>query len=178
MFNRINLSRIVKEHVATLRDITKNDKKITKSDLLLFYIFPFLAALGLTFLKETFYNNIPILIDTMAILSGFLFNLLAVIYSQLDNMKNNANSYDENSEEGKIKRILVKEIHINISYSIVVAITSLIFLITYNLVKLDLQSYISCIFNKSFLTINYFLLIHFFLTLFMIINRIYILMKK
>lgn len=119
--------------------------------------------------KIDFSEQTSNLITAVSILGGFLFNLLAIIYSVLDQLKRDAVGND-------LKQIFVKEIHINISYGILLSIISAVFLVVY-----DFGTCYPYKFNwlkDLMLVLNYFLLIHFLLTLLMILNRIYILMTK
>jgi len=101
-------------------------------------------------------------------MGGFLFNLLAIIYGLMDKLK-------ADSKDDPIKMRFVKEIHVNISFNIFLSFLLLLLLIIYSC-----QPNNNCfsITDYIFSFLIYFLLILFVLTMLMILNRIYIIMKK
>lgn len=171
MLSRINILKIIVDHFGTLRSLNQKSNNIYYKDFILFILVPFGISTYLVFKKYTFEEQLGELIAAISILGGFLFNLLAIIYSQLDNMKN-----DAESEENELKSKFVKEIHINISFCIVLSLFIIISLLltTISIPEFDL----SWIIKKLIIWINYFLLALFFLSLLMVVNRVYILLKK
>jgi hypothetical protein len=171
MFSRINFIKIINAHIKTLKSLNQTSKLIYWKDFLLFYFTPLLLSFILI------YNDISIkfqasnLIAAISILGGFLFNLLAIIYNSMSNLKNDA-------VNNKIKEKYIKEIHSNISYNILISIFLVVFLIIFNIdLKFDCI-YFTKIANLIIEFITTFLLTHFFLTLLMVLNRIYILLNK
>lgn len=169
MFKRINFKDIISGHLKTLRSLNQTSKGIYLPDLLLFFVFPILVSGCLTYKKVDLSSQVTNLIAAIAILGGFLFNLLAIIYGAMDKLKIDA-------EKNPIKKIFIKEIHSNISFCILLSIFSTVFLILYSYDFPCGQIY--CYIKDSLLFLNYFLLLLFFLTLLMILNRVYILLKK
>ena len=169
MLKRINILSIVSEHFQTLRSLNQTSKKIFWGDVIVFFILPISIAGVLTCKKVDILSQVSNLIAAISILGGFLFNLLAIIYGAMDKLK-------IDSENNVLKKTFMKEIHTNISYSILTSIAIIVFLIIYSFEfpKENIYDWI----KKGLLFINYFLLIHFFLTLLMVLNRIYILFKK
>lgn len=171
MLSRINIGKIISDHFRTLRKLGSKSKKIYFGDFILFILLPIIIAVisaYLNFNLEKYVNN---LIAAISIFGGFLFNLLAIIYSQIDKIKG-----DATSENNELKKTFVREIHINISFNIVLSIFSVIALLIFS-AEFNLGCY-TFIITKALLTINVFLLSIFGLTLLMVLNRVYILLKK
>jgi hypothetical protein len=126
----------------------------------------------LAFLKVDLSKHVADLITTVSIIGGFLFNLLAIIYGLMDKL-------EEEASNNILKKIFAKEIHINISFNILLSLFLLIALIIYSylgeVVFAKIWQKISYYALKSTI---YFLIILFFLTMLMILNRIYILLKR
>ncbi len=171
MLNRINILKIIRDHFGTLKSLNQKSNWINGKDFLLFLIFPIIVASILTYKGYNFKSELGNLITTISIFGGFLFNLLAIIYSQIDNMRK-----DAESEKDDLKKKFVKEIHINISFCIVL---SILIVLTLLLTTIDISDFeFNWLINKIIIGMNYFLIILFLLTLLMILNRIYILLKK
>lgn len=171
MLNRINIIKIIKDHLGTLRSLNQTSNKIHWKDLILFFIIPIVIATILVCKNYSFEDELGNLIAAISIFGGFLFNLLAIIYSQMENIKK-----DATSEDDKVKNIFIDEIHINISFCIVL---SIIIVITLLMTKIDIPAFkYLCILEKFIIGLNYFLMMLFLLTLTMILNRVYILLKK
>jgi len=175
MFSRINILKIIIDHFHTLKVYKSESKYISISDFLLFIILPALIASFLSFKDYTFESQLSNLIAGISIFGGFLFNLLAIIYSQLENIENN-NHNIEDKNLLKLKEQFVNEIHINISFCIVL---SIIIVLTLLMTTIDFSDILySSVINKIILGINYYLLLLFVLSLLMVINRVYILLKR
>ena len=171
MFARINIIKIIKDHLGTLTSLNSSRKGISFPDLILFIFIPLVIAFFLVYFDFTFEKQLNKLITAISIFGGFLFNLLAIIYSQTDSIKR-----DAKTENNKLKIKFVQEIHINISFCIVISIFLVIALL---LTTIDIpQLKFAGLIRKGIIGINYFLMTLFLLTLLMIINRIYILLKK
>lgn len=171
MLKRINILRIVKDHYGTLSRLDRKSRTIYWKDFVLFLGLPAIVSAFLVskdFSIKPFIGN---LISAVAIFGGFLFNLLAIIYSQIEKIRQ-----DANSENNELKKLFVKEIHINISYSIVLSLTIVIFLIGCTAKLFEFQY--DWLIKKIAHGITYFLLGNFSLTLLMVLNRVYILLKK
>lgn len=168
MISRINIWKIVNDHIKTLRNINSVSEGISRPDLLLFFIFPGIMSAILTYKEIRINNKITILITAVSILGGFLFNLLAVIYGLMDKLKTDA-------ADNELKSRFVKEIHVNISFNIFLSFLLILLLIMYSY---QAESVCFSIFDYIFTGTLYFLLILFLLTMLMILNRIYIIMKK
>ena len=171
MLKRINILSIVKDHFGTLTKLDSKSKGVYWKDLILFVGSPVTIGVWLAYIGFSIKPFIGDIIAAVSIFGGFLFNLLAIIYSQIDKI-----SDDANNEKNELKKIFVKEIHINISYSIVLSLLIIIVLIA---CTAQLQSFqFDWFVKKIALGFTYFLLGKFILTLLMILNRVYILFKK
>ncbi|MDN3621369.1 hypothetical protein QWY81_18015 [Polaribacter undariae] len=171
MLTRINIFKIIKDHFGTLRNLNSTKNRISWQDAILFLVLPILISMVLVYKDLTFEKQLGNLIAAISIFGGFLFNLLAIIYSQFDKIE-----IDANKEDNDLKKKFVKEIHINISFCIV---TSIIIVITLLLSTIDIPDFkYDWLIEKFIIGINYFLMTLFLLTLTMILNRVYILLKK
>ncbi|MBW3521347.1 MULTISPECIES: hypothetical protein [unclassified Chryseobacterium] len=174
MFSRININKIIIAHYKSLSNL--NDRKIAINDLIIFILFPFLIAIVLIYYNISIKSQVANLITALSILAGFLFNLLAIIHSSLGKIRDEIRQ--QNLEENSLKYKFANEIHANISYNILIAILTIVTLVVSGLnIEFNNKAlkYISFCFLNS---ICYFLLIHFLLTLVMILNRVYILLDK
>ena len=171
MLNRINILKIIKDHLGTLRSLNQSSDRIYWKDFLLFFIFPIIISILLVWKDYSFKEQLGNLIAAISIFGGFLFNLLAIIYSQMENIKK-----DAKTEDDKVKTRFINEIHINISFCIVLSIFIVLSLL---LTTIDIPEFEYLgILKKIINGLNYFLMILFLLTLTMILNRVYILLKK
>ncbi|MBB6501223.1 magnesium-transporting ATPase (P-type) [Pedobacter cryoconitis] len=178
MFHRINFYNIINDHLITLRRIDTPAKKISTGDFLLFFLFPLLISITLSYFKIKVDNHIAELITAVSIIGGFLFNLLAIIYGLMDKLIKDTQNQLPKSESGTLKKIFIKEVHINISFNILISLFLLICLLAYSYLPKNYCAQWMMIFNYVLTALIYFLLIIFFLTMLMILNRIYILLKK
>jgi ACR3 family arsenite efflux pump ArsB len=106
MFKRINILDIIKDHFKTLRRFDSSSNNIYWKDFVLFIIVPLIIGVLFSYNEFSIKPYIGNLIAAISIFGGFLFNLLAIIYSQIDKIKKDA--YNENS---LLKKTFVKEIH-------------------------------------------------------------------
>lgn len=153
VLEKINIVDIVKNHLATL--VNDNSKKSEFSDWLTFLIIPLIVASNLVYFKVDLSDRATnIVITTLSILVGLLFNVIVILFDILKR---------DNSE--KIKNVLLKQLLTNISYSI---FTSLF------IIFLTVLSFFD---NKIWVVVCtffvYFFLTHFALTVLMILKRIY-----
>lgn len=174
MLTRINILTIIVDHFRTLRRIDQPSSGIGWQDVLLFLLLPITVGIALTMLRVDIRPYIGNLITAVSIFGGFLFNLLAIIYSQIDKMRAEADRAESNL--ARIKKKFVREIHANISFNIVLSIFLVITLILYS-VEIKGIAFAGAV-NMALLGVNYFLLLLFILTLLMVLNRVYILLKK
>jgi len=171
MLSRINVIKIVSDHFKTFKSLNQKTSGMHWKDFVLFIIVPISIGSYCTCKNFSLQNQITNLIAASAIIGGFLFNLLAIIYAQIDKIREEANV-----EENHLKKIFVKEIHINISFGIVLSIVLVVALIFYSIdfKGNDFYNWL----NKVLLLINYSLMTEFILTILLVVNRVYILLKK
>lgn len=188
---QIKIGKIIKSHYKTFYILENKKEKKSISSYLIYVLIPLFCSVILTYFGYTMESEINNLIAAISIFGGFLFNLLAIIYTQVDKIliaikkdeikaKNGElGIFDTTKRDLNNKRIFAKEINSNISYSIIVALTIIIFLL---LLNIDLPKIIPCNYadfiKMVFIGINYFLLSHFILTLLMIISRVYLLLSR
>lgn len=175
MISRINILKIIIDHFGTLKSYGSDSRRINFSDLFLFIILPIIISILLVYYGFSFQEQLTNLIAGISIFGGFLFNLLAIIYSQLESIEKNNESTDD-MQLHILKKKFVDEIHINISFCIVLSIIIVISLFL-STIDFPIKEYDS-IFKNAVNGINYFLLILFLLSLLMVINRVYILLKR
>lgn len=174
MLTRINILKIISDHFKTLSSLNGSSKNMTLGDIVLFLLLPLFVSNYLVLKDYTFKEQLGNLIAGISIFGGFLFNLLAIIYSQLENIEKN--NLKQNDDLYELKKRFVDEIHINISFCIVLSIFIVIGLFI-STIDFPFKKF-SLIFNKVVIGIDYFLLILFCLSLLMVINRVYILLKR
>lgn len=173
MLSKINITKIVIDHLNTLRDY--NTQKLRFIDYALFIFFPIvLSAILVTFsllIDKSFAN---ILITSLSIFAALLLNLLLLVFDivRKTNDAISKNREMKNPYENEERRLIfLKEIYSNISYAIFVSILSIIILlIAYFICNVHLLQLVSFF--------VYFLSINFILTLLMIVKRVHILLSN
>jgi uncharacterized Tic20 family protein len=188
---KIKVAKIINSHYKTFYYLEDKIEKTSISSYLIYIVIPLIISLILTFFGYTMQSEINNLIAAISIFGGFLFNLLAIIYTQVDKILNAIKEEEEKLNEGQIgkfdtkqneltnKKAFAREINSNISYSIIISITIILFLLLLNvdLPPLDFINY-KPILRLIITGINYFLLSHFLLTLLMVLSRVYILLSR
>lgn len=154
ILNKINIGRIVTSHLKTLRN--DNTEKVGLDDLFTFLVLPILGATFLSYFHIELNDSATnIIITTLSILVGLLFNVIVIIFDIIkrDNSK-------------KLKNKLLNELLTNISYSIVLSIL---------IISITLLTFIdNCYLKIGATWIVYFLIGNYFLTVLMILKRMYI----
>ncbi len=158
ILKKINISQILKSHFATLQN--DNSKKSEFDDYFTFFILPIIISSILLYFKIWLKESaINIIITTLSILVGLLFNVIVLIFDIINR-----------DATQKVKNTVLKQLLSNISFTILLAIVSILF---------TLVTYIDTIFIKEIATwIVYFLLSAFFFTVLMILKRMYLLFKN
>ena len=156
---KINVLKIIQAHLLTLVDA--RTKKSGYDDWITFFIIPLLFAMGIfQFQLPLGYNAITIIITSLSIFVGLLFNMVILVF---DILKRDATK--------EIKNSLLKQILANISFTIILSI----FIIGLSLLAL-LKNYPTIKVITDF--VIYFFLAFFFLTLTMILKRMYVLFEN
>jgi len=166
--NRINFIPIIKGHLKTLRSLNQTKKGIYWVDGLVFFVIPMLISWYLAYLNISLKDIAGDLIKAIAIFAAFLFNLLAIIYNTIKELR-------QDSTISEIRKIYVDEIHSNISFNILTAVFLILFLVSYKLTKGE--ELLFKLAEGFQLWVVYFLMMLFILTLLMNLRRIYILMN-
>ncbi len=163
MLNKINISKIILDHLKTMCD-PKTGKPFW-GDIFLFFIIP--AIFGIILLLFHYSIGVEIinlLVTSLSVFAALLFNLLLLIY---DIVRKN-----DITDKNRLKNAFLKEIFTNISFCIFIAIVTIILLLLAYL-KINFQ----WLLNSVYFLICY-LLTLFLLTLFMILKRVHILLSK
>lgn len=155
MFKKINICKIITSHLDTLRNC--NTGKLGFDDFITFVLLPLIITTLLLFLKVHLTESaITIIITTLSILVGLLFNVIVIIF---DIVKRDASK--------KLKNRVLHELLTNISFSIILSILIII---------LTLATY----FKNQYINVISTGLVYYFMsvylcTVLMIIKRMYIL---
>jgi hypothetical protein len=187
IFDRVDISSLWNYHLSTFYHYEKqqfyNKKEIPFSDKLLFGLMPILLTIIFCWCGLFFNNNyVNISLTCLSIFVGLLFGLLTLIYGLVqENDKIDQSTVkveDKRKTEAKIN--LTKHLFINIAFSIVLSVASIIFILLTQFHPPKLISILSILsyFEKIktiylYLTngISFFLLIEFMLILMMITRR-------
>lgn len=178
MIEKINIFRIVKDHINTLKDYETGTYYAW--DFVIFFIIPLIISIILISYHVTIDRDMAnALITSLSIFAALLFNLLLLIYditrkdAKRDVVKNT-----------KVKTDLLKQIFCNISFSILVSVFAisillLIFLnMSVNICILERNISITDTQINRILSIAvYYLISSFILTLFMVLKRVHVLLK-
>ena len=158
--SKISLTKIIKAHLATLRDINTN--RPGWDDYFSFLILPILITGAFIFVGfDINENTIETLVGGLAIFVGLLFNAMVILLDL-------ARKHDDQ----KIKIIIAKELTANISFAIILSFVA-IFLFLLGFID-DIPDWAKLIID----TIGVFLLVEFFVIFLMILKRTYILFYK
>jgi hypothetical protein len=182
MLTKINILVIIKDHISTL--VNFDTKKISIADFSLFFIFPLLISIMLTYFNIRLnIDIIVILVTSLSIFAGFLFNLLLLILDM--------GRKQEGSQILRFRASLLKQVFKNISFNILVSISAVIVLVLLSLLlghypdstANNINLFNILIIQAKYLLqtlsfIAYYLLFLFLLTLLMILKRIYVLAGK
>lgn len=154
ILTKINIGRIVTNHLKTLRN--DNTGKVGLDDIITFLILPIIGASGLSYFHIELNDSATnIIITTLSILVGLLFNVIVIIF---DIIKRDSTK--------KLKNQLLNELLTNISYSIVLSIL---------IISITLLTFIdNCYLKIGATWFVYFLIGNYFLTVLMILKRMYI----
>jgi hypothetical protein len=155
MFNKINICQIITNHIATLRN--ENTKRLGFDDFLTFLLIPLIITIALILFKVYLSDSaITIIITTLSILVGLLFNVIVIIF---DIIKRDGTK--------KLKNRILHELLTNISFSIILSIVIIIF----TLVTYFTNKYVKLISTG----LVYFFLCFYIFTVLMILKRMYVL---
>jgi len=162
MLSKINVWRIVRDHVATLRD--DRTGTLMWQDLALFFGVPLLVAASLVVLGVAMDEAaVNVLATSLSVFAALLFNLLLLVYD--------AARKEEGVNPANPSRLkFLKEIYANISFCILVATLSVLALLM-TLLKAETQ-----VVRYAFHVPTYYLVSTFVLTLLMVLKRAHLLL--
>jgi hypothetical protein len=168
---KIDVTRIVVAQVHTMRD--NATQKYSISDLLLFYGLPVVLGVGGAYYGWKFSTDVlNALLAAFSIFAGLLLNLLILVYTL-------SSQTEHPAALTKTRMALVKELHDNIAYSILVSIVLVVVtMITVAYLKVH-EKPPEAAFTGRWVTASViFLTMNFVLTLLMILKRIYIMLNQ
>jgi hypothetical protein len=150
---KINVWKVIVSHFKTL--VNHNTRKPGLDDWCIFLIIPVVvASLLVWFKKDVSTNTVNLIITSLSIFVGLLINVLVLVFSLLQKEK-----------DSKLKVIVLRETIVNITYVIIISVISILFCFCMNFDNYVLRLLI------TFLI--YLLTVHFFVTLMMVVKRMY-----
>lgn len=165
MFDKVDVSRIVLDHVRTLKDYSTGKYRLT--DFFLFFGVPVvIAAVLVYFYGELRSNLITIVATSLSIFAALLFNLLLLVYDVIRKSENPAGNQET------LRRRFLTEVFSNISFAILVAIIAIVLVLIRVLV--DDASVAEHVFSG----LVYYLVSLFLLTLLMLLKRVHVLLSR
>ena len=168
---KIDITRIVVAQFRTMRD--NSTHKYSISDLLLFYGLPILLGAGGAYYGWKFSTDVlNALLAAFSIFAGLLLNLLILVYTL-------SSQTEQPAALTKTRTALVKELHDNIAYSILVSIFIVVVtMVTVAYLKMHEKPLESAFTGRWVTASVIFLTMNFVLTLLMILKRIYIMLNQ
>jgi hypothetical protein len=165
MSSKINISQIVMDHVATLKN--ERTGKFSSLDLGIFLVLPIGLAAAYYGCGWKFSESATGLVITgMSIFAGLMINVLVLIYT----VALNTRTADETAEEAIIERRFLREIFANISFSITTSVF-IVIIVGFTFFAGDKT-------QRVLSSLAVFLLCNFLLTLLMTLKRLHILLTK
>jgi hypothetical protein len=162
MLGKLDVTDIVGDHLATF--VHQRDGRRMHLELGLFFVIPLLGAGALLWSARLLTPNlINILVTALSIFAGLLFNLLVLVHGLLRG--------PDDKSRPQVQRILIKEIHANVSYAILVSLVSVAVLVAC-MFKGPAWAYVA----GSFIV--YALAVNVLLTLVMILSRMHTMMAE
>ncbi len=162
MLRKIDLRDVVRDHFRTL--VRYPDTRTSPADIVLFVLLPLALAAGAAALHILLSPvAVDVLTNAMAILAGLLFNLLVLIHSLARGYQGPTGTADAQN--------LLQQVYANIAYSILLALLALVPLV---FVASAPDARRLAIVASS---VALFLVIHFTLTLLMVLKRVHALLS-
>jgi hypothetical protein len=168
---KIDVTRIMKSHFSTMRDHSSG--RYSAVDIVTFYGLPVLAGAGAAYFRWRFDSDVlNSLLAAFAIFAGLLLNLLLLVFTF-------SVREDEPSMVSRTRGDLVKELHDNIAYSVLVSIALVVVIMieVASLKRPDLKPDVHAYTGAFGTALIVFLTVNFILTLLMILKRIYIVLS-
>lgn len=167
MPSKFSITEILRDELRTLRDFSTN--KASKLDIFLNLVAPgILSAIFIWFNRLISGAIINSILTAFSVFAALLLNLMILVYT----IVTKENGKDETSGKDKLKLSLLTETYTNIQFAVLVSVFIIICLLL--ILFLPYNRYIES--SLSFL-IYYFIFV-FILTIFMVLKRTHIIMKR
>lgn len=167
MLNKINITRVICDHFKTLRN--QSTDKLRLYDYFLFLFFPLVAAFALLYCCGPLPQQlVGVIVTSLSVFTGLLLNLLLLAFNVAQNLNQTHGEHKKRN-----RRRLLHEVFINVSFAVLVAITSAFLVLIFGV----LDENVSSTLIMTLTIIIYFLGGLFLLTLFMLLRRIYSLLR-
>ncbi|ATA94034.1 hypothetical protein CGC54_06670 [Capnocytophaga canimorsus] len=143
MFKRLNVSLITNEYKKSF----VVDGKLRFCDKFLFFIFPYLFAIILCFIKIPEDNLKNLLGTSLSIFIGLFFNVLILLASQTNQIKSSLNFTEQN-----LRLEIIQDTLYNILYALLQSVNALIILYFMSIITLDdtfLQRFYFALFQRD-----------------------------
>lgn len=171
MLDKINVTKVVCDHFKTFRNYSTN--KLRPYDLILFFIIPIVAAiLLLSFGGVLPQNLVGVIVTSLSVFTGLLLNLLMVSFNASQNFGHSP--HEDGKRRQDTRNMLLREVISNVSFAVLIAIITTVLVLCFGIIG---NKVASCII-KTFSLFIYFLGALFFLTLFMLLKRVYSLLSN
>ncbi len=191
ILGRINVGSIFKRHLQTFYDYGhyqwQGEKRVSVGDKALFLGVPFMISVVLSLLdNKIILEFTELIVTSLSIFIGLLFSLLTLIFDLAKKEKERISMPETDGIE-KASFILIKELFVNIAYSILLSILVILFIFVANfrptLISewLHKQTHFQAIRHLYLVSISVvvmFLLLQFLFTLLMVLNRFFIIFNK
>ena len=170
---KIKIYQIIKKHFSTL--VNDRNKKISFLDYITFVILPLIISVFSVVILKISITDVNVLLTVFSIFAALLLNFLMLIIQAKDNIEKEMKELKETDQKIETYKKLsqgTSQTYYNVSYSILLSIISILLLLLLDIFKIT--GIFSYILNGSIL----FTSISFFLCLFMILKRIFILFNE
>ena len=165
MIDKINVSKIIKDHMSSFRDYRTN--RYRYGDFLLFLGSPLFIALTLIYFNVLLSENVvSILITAFSIFTALLLNLLILVYDVVQKSKEDSMN--------KLKTRFIKEIYVNISFSVLTSILLIFLLLFICFIGVYRTKVLVIVLQFTV----YYLTFLFLLTLLMVLKRVHVLLSN
>lgn len=164
---KLNIFRILKDHISTLKDYGKN--KLSFFDLLTFFLLPaIVSSLLVNFDIRLSTEFSTLLITAFSIFAGLLFNLLVLVFDVIGKVSSTEKlPVSLSSQQSLDRRISILEsVSFNISFEILLCLFGVLLLSISTLFQNNFVQVVSSI-------LSFYVVILFALTLAMILRRVH-----
>ena len=164
MLDKVNVTRIVTDHIATLKDYAT--QRYRPTDFVLFFGVPAILTGVLVYFYGTLQPHLTTIVATsLTVFAALLFNLLLIVYDAI------SKSTPDNSRSAQLKHSFLREVFSNISFAILLAILSIVAVLAFVFLA---QVQIAASLLSG---VTYFLVSLFLLTLLMLLKRVHVLIS-